>query len=55
MDVLDKPNEASKKDEEALVKFKTNSTLEQFLLQKSGNKEKAFTFKQILIVLKNVI
>ena len=55
MDVLDKPNEASKKDEEALVKFKTNSTLEQFLLQKTGNKEKAFTFKQILIVLKNVI
>ena len=44
MDVLEKP-----------VKFKTNSTLEQFLLQKSGNKEKAFTFKQILIVLKNVI
>ena len=55
MDVLDKTNEATKKDEEVLVKFKTNSTLEQFLLQKSGNKEKAFTFKQILIVLKNVI
>ena len=54
MNVLDKPNETSKKDEEALVKFKTNSTLEQFLLQKTGNKEK-FTFKQILIALKNII
>ena len=54
MDALDKPNEATKKDDEILVKFKTNSTLEQFLLQKTGNKEK-FTFKQILIALKNVI
>ena len=54
MNALDKPNEATKKDDEILVKFKTNSTLEQFLLQKTGNKEK-FTFKQILIALKNVI
>ena len=46
-EVLDKPNEASKKNEEALVEFKRDSTLEQFLLQKSGNKEKAFTFKQV--------
>ena len=47
-EVLDKPNEASKKYEEPLVEFKRDSTLEQFLVQKSGNETNAFTFMQIL-------
>ena len=49
-EVLDKPKEGSKKYEEPLVEFKRDSTLEQFLVQKSGNKIKAFSFMQILIV-----
>ena len=54
-EVLDKPNEASKISEEPLVKFKRDSTLEQFLLQKTGDENKTFTFMQILIVLKNIM
>jgi len=49
------PMKLFQKNEEALVKFKKDSSLEQFLLQKSGNKVKAFTFKQILVLLYNVI
>ena len=52
-EVLDKPNEVSKVSEEPLVKFKKDSTLEQFLLQKTGDTNK--TFMQILNVLKNIM
>ena len=51
--VLDKPNEVSKASEEPLVKFKKDSTLEQFLLTKTGDANK--TCMEILNILKNVI
>ena len=51
--VLDKSNEVSKASEEPLVKFKKDSTLEQFLLQKTGDTNK--TFMEILNILKNIM
>ena len=51
--VLDKSNEVSKASEEPLVKFKKDSTLEQFLLTKTGDANK--TCMEILNILKNII
>jgi len=51
--VLDRLNEVSKASEEPLVKFKKDSTLEQFLLTKTGDANK--TCMEILNILKNVI
>ena len=53
--VLSEPNEASKKCEEPLVEFKMGSALQQFLIRKSKNEIKAFTFQQILVLLKDII
>ena len=53
--VLSEPDEASKKCEEPLVEFKMGSALQQFLIRKSKNEIKAFTFQQILVLLKDII
>jgi len=53
-DVLEETN-LDKKNEEALIEFKKDSKLKDFLFLKSGNKEDSFTFKQILKTLKDVV
>ena len=53
--VLNEPNEGSKECQEPLVEFKKGSALEQFLIRKSENEIKTFTFQQILISLKNIV
>ena len=40
--------------EEALIQFKVDSKLKDFLFLKSGNKEDSFTFKQVSLLLFNL-
>ena len=48
-------SDGSKECQEPLVEFKKGSALEQFLIRKSENEIKTFTFQQILILLKNIM
>ena len=52
-DVLEETN-LDKKNEEALIEFKKDSKLKDFLFLKSGNKEDSFTFKQVSLLLFNL-